>query len=272
MRIDVPVLFIGDEKHPEFAPIAACLASQGAKIESCIAGAVATMEGGFTPAIIVVAQPWPGHISLKQINLLREAAPLARVVSLLGTWLEGEARSGKPWPAVWRTYWHNWLPRFAVEFDRLAAGQETLWSLSPTAGDDERLGARCRRDTRAALMGKTIAVISTNRETAEALGDVCRDRGWRWVWLKLPSDEFSAAIDLAVFDSRNLQASEFSQISDFRSQLQAAPLIVLAGFPRPAEVEQLKALGVAAVVSKPFLNHELTWQIEQLLSRASHAA
>ena len=62
--------------------------------------------------VIVVAEDRPGQYSEETIDRLRRLAPLARVVGLLGSWCEGESRTGRPWPASIRVYWHQWLPRF----------------------------------------------------------------------------------------------------------------------------------------------------------------
>ena len=61
--------------------------------------------------VIVVAQAFPGQFSADAIDQLRRAAPLARVVGLLGSWCEGETRTGWPWPAAIRVYWHQWRPQ-----------------------------------------------------------------------------------------------------------------------------------------------------------------
>lgn len=275
MPTDVPILFVGDRARPEFAPIASWLALRDTQFSKDISAAIARIKAGFTPTIIVVAQPWPGYVSAAQIESLRQAAPLARIAGLLGTWLEGEARTGKPWPAVWRTYWHGWLPRFEEELERLAAGEETFWSLPSSATDEERLLHVVFQDQAAKPAispPKRLAIISANRETAESLADICRNRGWKAHWLKSISETFPKNIDLAIFDSRNLHKNEVSQISNFKSEISNAPLIVLTGFPRFADIEQLKSMGIAAVISKPFLNHELAWQINELLEKSSQAA
>src|SRR5213595_3145892 len=101
-------LFIGDHRRPEFSGPARWLAAHEAAIARDIPQALSMLADGMSPAVIVVAQAWPGSFSVQQITRLRRAAPLARVIGLLASWLEGEARSGKPWPAAQRRYWHRW--------------------------------------------------------------------------------------------------------------------------------------------------------------------
>ena len=72
--------------------------------------------GRFVPDVIVVAQAFPGQFSLDEIDRIRGLAPLARLLGLLGSWCEGEVRTGLPWPAVIRIplsgsfyqYFHWW--------------------------------------------------------------------------------------------------------------------------------------------------------------------
>lgn len=267
----IPWLFIGDESLGEFAPAASWLASRGAKFASTVAEAIDCIRAGYLPAMMIVAQPWPGHVTPKEIESLRRAAPLARVTSLLGSWLEGEARTGKPWPAVWRTYWHHWLPRFAIEFERLAERETSVWSLPEVAGDEERLFHLCTESDRPLspeLSTRTIAVVSKCRPSAESLGDVCRQRRWKWRWLKSSEPNGLEGIDLVLFDARNLNAGEIVQIESLRRHTNDVPVIVVMGFPRIDDVHRLRQAGATAIVSKPFLSTELAWQIEQLLGKS----
>ena len=55
------------------------------------------------------------------------------LVALLGTWCEGEQRSGESWPGVQRVYWHQWQSRFAYFVQQLRADQPCDWQLPATA-------------------------------------------------------------------------------------------------------------------------------------------
>ena len=71
----------------------------------------ALCEGKVMPDLIVIAQTFPGQFSHQAVERLRRLAPLARVVGLMGSWCDGEMRTGSPWPAVVRTYWRQWTAR-----------------------------------------------------------------------------------------------------------------------------------------------------------------
>ena len=91
--------------------------------------------------VIVVAQAYPGQFSGEALDRLARLAPLARVVVLLGSWCEGEVRSGRPWPGAIRVYWHQWPARCAQELGRLRA--RALYLLVPAA-DSHRRGTVSR--------------------------------------------------------------------------------------------------------------------------------
>jgi hypothetical protein len=135
------ILFLGDPHRPEFQQARASLDRWGAVTEFADAdtATAALGEGNVAADVIVVAQAFPAQFSHRAIDGLRRAAPLARVLGLMGSWCEGETRSGSPWPATARTYWHQWPARCNRQLHRLATGETCSWALPPTATDEERL-------------------------------------------------------------------------------------------------------------------------------------
>ena len=86
------------------------------------------------PDLILLVASRPGRFSAAEVESLHRRAPLARLIALLGSWCEGEVRSGHPWPGVTRIYAHQWQarlpreletwqPRTATEIDRLMSSR-----------------------------------------------------------------------------------------------------------------------------------------------------
>src|SRR5688500_4148457 len=69
----------------------------------------------FEPDAILLAQSRPGQISHEDVERLHAAAPLARLIYLVGPWCEGELRSGQPCPGVVRVPWRAWQSRLPHE-------------------------------------------------------------------------------------------------------------------------------------------------------------
>ena len=138
---ELSILLVGDTGRPEFREASVALAAQGrvARFPTAEAAAAALSDGAVVPEVIVLAQAYPGQFSHEAVDRLRRAAPLARVLGLLGSWCEGEMRTGRPWPAAIRTYWHQWLPRCSRELECLARGECSAWGLPVTATEEERM-------------------------------------------------------------------------------------------------------------------------------------
>ncbi len=78
MTLPLPILVIGDCSAPEFRPAAQWLGERGAVFTASLNDALAEIENGFAPAIVLIAAQWPGQIAAQQIEHIRRAAPLAQ--------------------------------------------------------------------------------------------------------------------------------------------------------------------------------------------------
>jgi hypothetical protein len=58
--------------------------------------------------LVVLAQSRRDQFLDSEVEELITNFPAAPVVGLLGSWCEGESRSGKPYPGVIQVYWHQW--------------------------------------------------------------------------------------------------------------------------------------------------------------------
>src|SRR5262249_26315362 len=91
------------------------------------------------PELIVLVQSRPVEISAESLDRLRSLAPLAKFWRVLGSWCEGEARSGRPPAGCVSTYWHQWPARWSRDLARARGGGTPGWSLPATSSSDERL-------------------------------------------------------------------------------------------------------------------------------------
>ena len=179
-------LLVGDIHRSEFAEARADLAGLGPLVVAANAAEAAqSIEvNRFLPQVIVLAEAYPGQIALAEVERLRTLAPLARMIGLLGSWCEGETRTGRPWPGVVRVYWYEWSS-CRRELQRLCREGSPLLSLPSTATDEERLLARSGSSQ---PHGSGLIVVSSpHRATVDWLSDVCRQRGYEVVaWLPGP--------------------------------------------------------------------------------------
>jgi hypothetical protein len=265
----ISVLWIGDSERSEFADAFLWLRENtklvvATDVENALERIAST---GCDPELIVVAQRWPGEFSPKQIERLRRAAPLARINELLGSWCEGETRTGRPAAGTLRNYWHQWLPRTAPQFARAARGQPPIWSLPSTATDDERLLAIS--DSHKVLPSDRptrglIAILLRNGVMARALCDAAPTHGYACVWLPNGRERYVSGVQAAVWDAPAQVESWPNRLAEIRRQWHGVPIVAIVNFPRIEDVVRLRAGGVAAVVSQPLLLDDLFWQIERV--------
>ncbi len=263
---ELSILLVGNSDRSEFRPARSALAAWGQVVgfPSAKSAADALNEGLVTADVIVVAQAFPGEFSHRAIDRLRRAAPLARLLGLLGSWCEGEMRTGKPWPGAVRVYWHQWLPRCSREFERIRQGESAAWGLPPTATEEERLlMASDWPPPQDGLIAIHTRLVAMHGWLSEAL----RRRGFSTVWLRPPHSARASDATAAVFDSSDCRDPQFSQLEDLATVLRPAPIIALLDFPRAEDRDRALSAGATAVVSKPLHLDDLFWQIDRLLER-----
>ena len=259
------ILVLGPTDRSEFRGPVSELRSLGrVTITKDVSSAVDLVAGGHViPDVVVVAQAFPGQFSADMIDRLRRAAPLARVVGLLGSWCEGEARTGWPWPATIRVYWHQWRPQCEQELTRIAAGRASAWALPITAGDEERLLAASHQPLSAK---KGLIAISTPLfDMQDWLQKICRSRGYSTSWLRPHQSIEIEQVTAAIFDADECLQQESDSLKRLADAIAPAPVLALMDFPRVESCDRALAAGARAVLSKPLLVDDLFWQLNRLI-------
>jgi len=261
----ISILLVGSTERSEFREARAVLDASGRVVAADDAPSAFALlaEGRIAPELIVVAQAYPGQFSHAVVDRLRRLAPLARVVGLLGSWCEGETRTGQPWPAAIRVYWHQWQARVRREIARLSEGAPSTWSLPVTASEEERLlFAREPPARRAGL----IAVATPEFEVQDWLRAACTRRGYASVWLLPQRPAPVEGATAAIFDGDDCRGDEAESLARLAAALAPAPVVALLDFPRIDDRDRALAAGARAVLSKPFAIEDLFWEIDRVVS------
>ncbi len=258
------ILFLGDTDRSEFRDARLRLGAWGAvhAFAEVAAAMAALAEGEIVPDVIVVVQAFPGQFSHSVLDRLRRLAPLARVIGLLGSWCEGEMRTGSPWPGAVRTYWHQWAIRCDRELRRLAKGEPCAWALPPTATEEERLLADMGEDW--PRRQGMVVICAQSPEMAEWLSAACRSRGFATVWQRPPITARVEGAAAAIFDGGDLGEGQSQDLDRLVAALHPAPVLALLDFPRVSDRERALSVGAAAIVSKPVAVDDLLWELERM--------
>jgi hypothetical protein len=249
------VLLVGAYRHHEFAvPLNWLLRhtqlSTAATVEQALAEDGPPETDWHT---VVLAQARPGQIRQADIDRLGDRFPLANLVALLGSWCEGETRSGSPWPGVVRVYWHQWPAR---------CQQQLLISEAPTSWQLPRTVSAVERSTHAVLQGTAagsgLVAIHTRRVSFfRSLASACQAGGYAAAWVTTPHSWMIAGAHAVLWDGEHGRDQAFAQLRDVAMGMDPVPVIALLGFPRHNDVSRAAGCGAAAVLPCPFLLTDL---------------
>jgi hypothetical protein len=265
MMLGRRVLFIGDHRHHEFGHALVWLSERcDLAVAPCIDAACAQLRASeAAPEVIVVGHVRPGCLSQLQIESLHRAAPLARLIALLGSWCEGEARSGRPWSGVVRVYWHEFVSRMENELPRLDVCDGS-WVLPRTATDAERLAFGCLPIS-PARPGGLIAISAGGFVVYEGLADACSQAGYATAWFDAGRAGRLAGAIGGLWDDSSAVAGRPLDLASFVKQVHPAAVIALVNFPRREDFRRAAGAGAAAVCAKPFLVGDLLANLERVI-------
>jgi hypothetical protein len=262
-RLALPaVKLVGASDHPDFREAMDLLA----------ASARPTSDNA-QPELVVVAQSRPGEISTVAIEKLRREAPLAGIIGLLGSWCEGESRTGRPWPGVARLYWHEFPAWWRRQLTLRASARCPDWARLGNSGSRiaecgwGRLGNRNPQSEIRNSKG-VVVLRARDRDTAETLAEVLTRAGYATIWQR--SNRQHAVIHgatVGIWDDGQLSKREANELARFCRTIvgQGVPVVALLDFPRVDCVGHALQLGAAAVLGKPWHNGELLTTLRCLI-------
>ncbi len=258
------VLLVGETNRAEFRPAMEWLEQNAAVLcADGISHAAKQLAHLDDPVdLVVVVESRPGVHAAGDFERLRQAAPLTRMVRLLGSWCEGELRTGDLPAGVMRTYWHQWPACIATEFARIEKGNCPAWGLPLTFAADESLDSVSRRPLprRRGL----IVVDTANTETSETLADVLGAAGYCTVWLDPTRPTRVQGVTAVIWDRSRCEQEEMAEIERLAGSFHPAPVVAMLGFPRSGDYERALAAGAAGVISKPYRIGDLFWQLDRV--------
>jgi hypothetical protein len=243
-------LYIGDTRHPDFAEPRELLRAHFVdfvEIPSPDDAGAFLQTVASPPHVIVIAQLWPGQFAQRHVEVLHRFAPLARLVSLLSSWCEGETCSGHPWTGVPRLYWHEFWSRFQSERDGVSGWQQAS-RLPRTATDAERFDRACR--PRRTWERGLILISASDCLTFEGLAGGCQQAGYSAMPWQLHSGE--TAVTAGLWDDSSGSAAQAISLERFVSICAPSPVVAMINFPRQFDVRSALQDGAARVHPKPF--------------------
>ncbi|MGD9636541.1 MAG: hypothetical protein AB7G28_02980 [Pirellulales bacterium] len=229
------VWLVGDIEHRDFAD-AIALVRATAQVSHA------------APEVILIVESRPGIVARREVERLRRSAPLAAVISLCGSWCEGETRTGRPIAGATRRYWHEFPTWWRRQIELRRAGRCPEWARVDDCGMPIA-------DCGLASPG-TVLVSSPDFDSADAIATSLQSAGYRAIWYRNGEDSISnVAARAGVWLGGQLSDAEANELAAFCTV--ASPVIALLDFPRRDRHEAALAAGATAVLGKPWSNADL---------------
>lgn len=272
------VRVVGNAQHPDFRDAMALLRKT----------ALVVRGESMPPEVVVIVQARPNEFPRSELEQLQRRWPLAGIVTVCGSWCEGEIRTGRPWPGVRRLYWYEFPAWWTQQIRLRSEGgcPEWLWPVADVFRSAPIRNAKIERST---ANGNSlplateqpcagVIVLSTQYfSTADALGDLLTAAGFATVWRRpgraLPVVRGAA---VGIWDGGQLDDDEANDLREFCRSLEreSTPVVALLDFPRRDRVDFARQLGVSTVIGKPWINADLIatmeWCIESHCVRCTN--
>ena len=224
--------------------------------------------------LIVLAASRRNQFSHEWVESIRGKASPTPLVALLGTWCEGEQRSGEPWPGVQRIYWHQWQSRFDHFIRQLASDQVCDWQLPATSNHaDSAMNFTSLDTTKVFDKRLSVGVSAVSEIHYQMVADALQTRVAAPHWIERQHCDAAVIeqLSLIVVDADSWNRDVEDRIHWLRNGLKIdTPIVLLLNFPRQSDLAALNAVGISEVVSKPFQLSDFALAIERAVEPCDH--
>lgn len=261
---DHKILFTGDFWHSDF---------QSLLSEFEVPVTLVSFEKAKTLAdsgydLVVIAQARRDQHSAGDVQELQTLFSTTPVVALLGSWCEGETRSGTPWPGIERVYWHQWKGRYQKFADQLEQHNITDWHSARTSTiADQVVNSRSDSNDYSNKI-RCVAISAWTNHQHAMVADAINHFGWSSCWVERAAwnAETAAAVDVIVIEADAWSSELGNRVKWVQRQVDDCPIVLIANYPRQDNLKEINAAGVSEVISKPFeldqLKSAIMWAVE----------
>ena len=228
-------------------------------------GADTSPVSGAEPDFVLVMKGFGGEFAEETVREIKRELPITPILTILGSWCEGEARTGVPLNGVHNVMWYDFLSMAPLEFQAAALGFPTVWALPEGAWPDAMETLAQRRD-RVLLPERErrpcrMWIETDDFEQFRLLRDVFRTCFETEVFGRFagcqPAD--LGASDFLVCDFPDFTPATQARFLELRTRFPAACSLAFLEFPRAHEWRWIHEHGGMKVFPKPFRIQDLQY-------------
>jgi len=208
-----------------------------------------------SPAVILLASSCPGQWTTADALRLSIRWPLAAVVSVAATIVEGRRRSGPPLAGIEEVAWHDLPGRLAVWLADRDAGRPGTLGQPATARREERIIEAMRPRWQAGTgrhpPGPEVFVAAARPAVVEGLADLVSATGANVLSHAAGRPPLDVGSDLIVWDVDRIDGPVLAWLRLLVASAAGRRIIVLESFPRAETTAAAIQAGAAAVLGLP---------------------
>ena len=215
------------------------------------------------PDFVLIFQSFSGERRESEVLEIKRRFPITPILAVLGSWCEGETRTGTPLLGVHNMLWYDFAAMAPLEFEAWKRGLPTVWSLPEGALPDAmEMLTRTRNRTIFENFERKPAKIwiesddfeqfRLQRDIFHTLFD-CETFG-RFAGCE---DAALTESDILVFDFPDFTPATQARFSELKTRFPKARCVTFLEFPRWNEQRQIQSYGADAVFPKPFRIQDL---------------
>lgn len=220
------------------------------------AAAVAAPHPDFvarSPAAIVLASPTPVAWTIPACTALARRWPLAPLVSVASSLVEGRRRSGPPLPGVEEVPWHELAARLAWWLHDRQRGVPGGLGQPATARREERILEATVRVAGYAATPSTAVVSAAATRTLDldAVADMLAAIGRPATRCTRGRPPLEDPADVLVWDAASITPADLTWLAMLTAHRPSRAVVLLDSFPRAGTVRAALDAGAAAVLGRP---------------------
>ncbi|MCE9629833.1 MAG: hypothetical protein K8S94_03820 [Planctomycetia bacterium] len=205
-----------------------------------------------SPAAVVLASPTPARWSLVDCITLSRRWPLAPLVSVAGSLVEGRRRSGPALPGVEEVAWNELPGRMAWWMHDCARGRPGSLGMPTTSRREERLlEAAGRVADFATQPGRRVSVAASRASDVEGLADVLTAAGRPPLRRTCGRPALDEPADILVWDVSEVSTVDLTWLAMLTANRPRLAVVLLDSFPRSDSTLAVLRAGGRAVLSRP---------------------
>jgi hypothetical protein len=250
------LLWVGDSSDAELALARRFAAARVAVFDAVTAdAAVAAPPAPFldrSPAAVLLASPTPDCWRLADVIAISRRWPLAPLISIATSLVDGRRRSGPQLSGVEEVAWNELPGRLAWWLHDRARGRPGGLGMPATARREERVIEVAGRVAEFARWpGKSVSIAASRQIDVEGLADMLAAAGRRIVRRTCGRPALDEPADVLLWDVAAISGAHLTWLGMLAANRPGLAIVVLDSFPRGDSTRAALEAGAVAVLSRP---------------------